>query len=846
MKKYTNFLLATVLLLVAASAHAQLPDGSIAPNFTVTDIDGNTHTLYDYLDAGIPVVLEFTATWCPPCWSYHQSYSLQQLYDNHGPDATNEVMVIFIESDDATTLADLNGTSGNTQGDWLTGSNFPIVDDQEALFEAYSNTYFPTIYTICANAQLIQSGQLSYAQHLAIIQQSSCSDSITANDPAILNYTGPTSGCSNSIDAQVTLFNGGFDDLTALEITTTGCANCPLVTNWTGLLGSLETEAVQIPNVQLTSDSQVQFQITSVNDDVNDDTVTQDMFFATDVLSEIHIDVWTDCWPEESAWFIFDENFAVVASGTYIDAETNYSDVVNLPDGCYSFQFTDVFGDGLNGTQGGCANDGSVLVTSVNPDQSTFSVIWDYDGSGQFFETTRSFTICAGGCPGCTDTAACNFDSLAIGDDGSCVYGDVCGCTDPVALNFDSLAIWNDGSCEYVILNYGTVTDVAGNIYDLDAIAAGGQKILFHFLADWNTFDVLITPDINDIYTLYGCNTADVFVIGVNSEGNDAVTQAWTDTNGYLAPVVSIDGGADPLMVFFGVNAWPTVILCDQFVTLDGNVYAGWDGETTDNFNLIAPTYSISQNSCVEDYYGCMDTGACNYSSLPPLATIDDGSCDYSCNQNCTNIGLEFWNGIAPGVYPMETTVMEFGVPHASELIFNTTFQYFDEDSQNTFVIDSVAVNSVISLPNGMGVELPTSAVMGGAQDCMPLTGIPTEEGLFTAAFNCTVYLNIFGNVLEINDVIYTHVIEVTPNVNGIYGCTYSFSPNYNPLATIDDGTCTSPDCSTNCGPGTMWDEQFEMCVPNASTCVQDLDNNGEVDTLDLLSLLGAFGSTCE
>ena len=86
----------------------------------------------------------------------------------------------------------------------------------------------------------------------------------------------------------------------------------------------------------------------------------------------------------------------------------------------------------------------------------------------------------------------------------------------------------------------------------------------------------------------------------------------------------------------------------------------------------------------------------------------------------------------------------------------------------------------------------------------------------------------------------------MTPNVNGIYGCTYSFSPNYNPLANVDDGTCTSPDCSTNCGPGTMWDEQFEMCVPNASTCVQDLDNNGEVDTLDLLSLLGAFGSTCQ
>ena len=29
---------------------AQIPNGTIAPNFTLTDINGNTHELYDYLD----------------------------------------------------------------------------------------------------------------------------------------------------------------------------------------------------------------------------------------------------------------------------------------------------------------------------------------------------------------------------------------------------------------------------------------------------------------------------------------------------------------------------------------------------------------------------------------------------------------------------------------------------------------------------------------------------------------------------------------------------------------------------------------------------------------------------
>jgi hypothetical protein len=59
--------------------------------------------------------------------------------------------------------------------------------------------------------------------------------------------------------------------------------------------------------------------------------------------------------------------------------------------------------------------------------------------------------LSAGAIYGCVDPIACNYDSAATIDDGSCTYS---GCMDPLATNYNPLAGCDDGSCHLACTNY--------------------------------------------------------------------------------------------------------------------------------------------------------------------------------------------------------------------------------------------------------------------------------------------------------------------------------------------------------------------------------------------------------
>ena len=150
------FTLTASVLAFTSMSFGQI--GAVAPDFTVTDLDGTTHNLYSILNSGKVVILDCSATWCGPCWGFHGGHYLEDIHNTYGPAGTDQVRVIFYEADAATTLADLQGTTGATQGDWLTGTSYPVTNESPITLSGtiFWPLGFPTVNVIAPGDKKIK------------------------------------------------------------------------------------------------------------------------------------------------------------------------------------------------------------------------------------------------------------------------------------------------------------------------------------------------------------------------------------------------------------------------------------------------------------------------------------------------------------------------------------------------------------------------------------------------------------------------------------------------------------------------------------------------------------------
>ena len=126
----------------AASERPVIP----APDFTLVDQYGETHTLSDY--AGKTVFLNFWATWCGPCKS--EMPEIQAIYEKYGENQGD--LIVLGVANPKTEDAPYNQDVTQAEVEQFledNGYTFPVVMDTTGeIFYYYGITAFPTTFMI--------------------------------------------------------------------------------------------------------------------------------------------------------------------------------------------------------------------------------------------------------------------------------------------------------------------------------------------------------------------------------------------------------------------------------------------------------------------------------------------------------------------------------------------------------------------------------------------------------------------------------------------------------------------------------------------------------------------------
>lgn len=127
--------------IISCSSPPQTPPagppavGQVAPDFTLTDLGGKPVSLADF--RGKVVIVNFWATWCPPCRA--EMPSMEQLYRELADEGL-VMLAVNIERDGRQTVAKFLAASPHS---------FPVlVDEKEVVQKRYGVYKYPESFVI--------------------------------------------------------------------------------------------------------------------------------------------------------------------------------------------------------------------------------------------------------------------------------------------------------------------------------------------------------------------------------------------------------------------------------------------------------------------------------------------------------------------------------------------------------------------------------------------------------------------------------------------------------------------------------------------------------------------------
>lgn len=460
-----------VAAICSLSAHAQLQDGSIAPDFIAIDINGDSHHLYEYLDAGEQVFLYFDATWNLPGWYYYNStLALVAFHNVYSVYNGGNSRVLFIEIDDNTNINDINGTGSNTQGNWNEGTIYPIPIIEDANFSISGNyqvQYLPTVYHICPNRLVTEMVQPSF-EELALASQSVCEINI---DGVLTEYTGDVATCGQS-NLSISVYNAGNTDIVNGNISITG--QLEISFPWFGVISPNESQQIFLGTYDI-QPGDVQISFVGTGDEIDsNNTVIATIAQPQEASNLIDVLVNFQNFPEAFSLQIYEQTsgnvFYEIPQGTYVQENTAFFDYLNITEpGCYVMQAVLPSGEIGLFEKDACGNQ----INLLNPllfetgNNSLNAITFP-------FLVSEIYVLPSNPEPGCTDNSACNFNAAANCDNGSCVYPGTL-CDDGMSNTYNDMYT-NNCNCQGTPFSYGVLSTSTEEL-----IICNGESITLTF-----------------------------------------------------------------------------------------------------------------------------------------------------------------------------------------------------------------------------------------------------------------------------------------------------------------------------------------------------------------------------
>lgn len=332
------------LLILHSSIIAQT-----APNLELTDLNGVTHNLYDYLEEGKSVLLDFFMVNCTPCQD--GAPYMEELWQTYGPNGTNQLEIISIE----VYSNNSNQFVSEAMNEW--GVNNPVVN-LNSIPESYEPfvVSYPHYFMICPDKKMSDYLLFEYPESALFWEQSLNKCNFGDDFVDITIFEPEITHCHTNVLSSLNIGNVGTDYVDGIVIDVFVDSVYSNSIEWNHLLASSSTtDQTNFPIVFENNEVDgeiIEFEI-HTNNDVNNENNSISYHFENDIEAEqndISIEIQFDNYPSDLTWSLLDENNELV----YYDEGINYSpyelvttDITVEDTSCYTFIITDNIGDGL-------------------------------------------------------------------------------------------------------------------------------------------------------------------------------------------------------------------------------------------------------------------------------------------------------------------------------------------------------------------------------------------------------------------------------------------------------------------------------------------------------------------